>query len=300
MIAYVVIICVATLLSALPLRWALALGRLGGRFTFSVLRFRRQVVLENLQHVFGDERSSAEILEIARQSYQQSLMMFIEVMRCSGTLQGDLQRNVTYDSLEFFEDLQASQSPVVIMQPHLSNFDLASFAFAVKGYPLHVVMKKLGNTRLTRFVVETRERHNITVHLKGKETYPLLLEVLAGGGWLGVCPDQRPRNGRGVEVDFLGKPARIFPGPAVLHLETGVRLCLAWDERLEDPSRHHVHVRPISPPPATGDRDADVKAIMQVVADAMGEAIRKNPAQYLWFHRLWGKAIVPSPAVVTT
>ena len=300
MIAYAVVLCVAKLLSAFPLRWALALGRVLGGFTFYVLRIRRRLVLDNLRHVFGDELSRTEITAIGREAYRQCALTFVEVLRSSGTAPSGFERNVTYDSLGFFEELKASGSPVVIMQPHLGNFDLAAYAFAMQGVPLHTVMKKIRNPRLNRLIVETREQHNITVHLKSKETYPKLLEVLRGGGWLGVLPDQRTRRDKGVEVDFLGKPARIFPGPAVFHLETGARLCLAWNERLEDPCRHHVHLHPIPPHPATGDRDADVKAIMQEVADAMGEAIRKTPGQYFWFHRLWGKEIAASSPRSTT
>ena len=42
-----------------------------------------------------------------------------------------------------------------------------------------------------KLLVETRERHNITVHINRKETYGDLLKVLRAGGWLGVMPGTR-------------------------------------------------------------------------------------------------------------
>lgn len=288
------IVVLIKLLSLLPLRWALALGRALGRITFSVLRVRRRVVLENLHHVFGDELSEAELTTIASQAYGHCGMTFIEVARACGSTPNNLD-HVTYDSLAVFEALKASGSPAVIVQPHLGNFDFAAYAFATKGYPLHTVMKTIRNQRLQDLIVRTREQHAITVHYKGKETYQVLLDLLRGGGWLGVLPDQRPHRGKGVEVQFLGKPARIYPGPAILHLETGARLILGWDARLADPRRHHVHVHAFEPYAATEDRSADVQAVMQQVADVMEDAIRANPAQYFWFHRLWGKVLEPAP-----
>lgn len=279
-----------TLLSALPLRWALALGRFGGWFTFAVLRVRRKVVLDNLAHVFGEEKSEAERLAIAREAYEHMVMMFVEVIRASRGPK-DLAEIVSYDPLDFFHELRERGGGVVIMQPHLGNFDLAAYAFAIQGFHLHTVMKKVNNPRINELLVGTRGRFNITVHIKAKDTYAKLLELLQGGGWLGVVPDQRPRGGRGVEVDFLGKPARIYPGPALLSLETGARMVLGWGERQADPTRHHVHVHVFDEYQPTGDRDADVQAMMQTVADAMSDAIRQAPGQYFWFHRLWGKEV---------
>lgn len=290
-IVYLFVLCVAKVLSALPLRWALALGRGFGWVGFSVIRIRRAVVLQNLRHVFGDDMTETEIRAIGAEAFRQVGMTFVEVLRSSGSAPSGLERNVTYDALDPLHDLKAAGGPVLFMQPHLGNFDLAAYAFAMQGFPLHTVMKKIRNPRLNTFIMGTREQHNIVVHLKSKETREQLQGVLASGGWLGVLPDQRPRGGRGVEVQFLGKPARIFAGPAIMHLESGAPLCLAYDERLADPIRHHVHfhfLRKIEP---TGDRSVDVRAIMQQVADSMDAAIRAAPAQYFWFHRLWGKEL---------
>ncbi len=281
-------------LSLLPLSLALWLGRVGGWFV-SVLRIRRKVVRENLAHVLGEARSSAELDAIATEAYAMCGMMFMELLRASSSTPRDLDL-VTYDPLDLFDAIKADGEPVVIVQAHLGNFDLSAYAFAMKGFPLHTVMKGLRNQRVQDLLVSTRERHDITVHLKGKDTYSELLDVLRSGGWVGVLPDQRPRRGKGVEVEFLGQPARIHAGPAVLALETGARIVFGWGERQPDPRRHHVHVHAFPRYVPTGDRGADVQAIMQQIADAMSDAIRQAPSQYFWFHRLWGKEVATQDA----
>lgn len=299
MFAYLVVAGLARLVSALPLRASLALGRGVGSFVFHVVRLRRGVVLANLRHTLGGERPERDLRALGAEVYRNAGMTFVEVLRASSDAHGPLHENVGYDALESFEKLRDEGRPVVIVQPHMGNFDLAAYGFAMRGFPLHTVMIRIRNRRLHDLIVRTREAHGITVHVASRRIYLTLRRVLRRGGWVGILPDQRPRREHGVEVCLLGRPARIFPGPALLHLDTGAPLFLAISERLPgDPRRHHVHIRSLEPPPSTGDREADVRAIMQAVADGMSEAIRRNPGQYFWFHRLWGKDIVDRAGLV--
>ena len=69
-------------------------------------------------------------------------------------------------------------------------------------------------------------------------------------------------------------------------------LVIAVDARsTSEPWRHHVSFEVLPPAPRTGVEEEDVRACMQQVADALGRKIRKNPGQYFWMHRLWGKAM---------
>ena len=71
--------------------------------------------------------------------------------------------------------------------------------------------------------------------------------VLGEGGWVGLLPDQNAKE-RGVTVNFLGKPASFFKGPALLQIATGAPNAFnpaaiprpIWDPR---PSRFpHVQI----------------------------------------------------------
>ncbi|MHC4392052.1 MAG: lysophospholipid acyltransferase family protein, partial [Planctomycetota bacterium] len=213
------------------------------------------------------------------------------VLRAAGGGSHELCRQVTYSHVEPFRERRAAGQPLIILQSHFGNFDLVAYAFATQGFPLHTVMKKLRNKKLNELLVTTRQQHDITVHLKGKETFSTLREALQRGDWIGVLPDQRPRRGRGVEVQFLGKPARLFQGPALLHLETGAPIAYCFGTRQNEPGRHHVTFEFLTPRTPTEDREADVRAVMQQIADAMERAIRRHPDHYFWFHRLWGKRL---------
>ena len=292
-LTYLVVLGVVAVMALLPLGLALALGRGLGWICYRVVGLRAGVVRRNLRHVLGASRSDAEIDAIACASYGQFAMTLVELLRSVApfTLGRGLERNVTFDDLTELERLRDAKRPVICVQGHIGNFDLAAYAFAGRGFPHHTVMRAVKNPYVNSMVVNVREKHGVTVHEKGPETGREIRDLLGRGEWLGILPDQNAKE-RGVTVDFLGQPASLYRGAASFHLETGAPLCVAVDERSRtDPRKHHVGYEILPPAVRTGDEEADVRAVMQQVADALGRKILRNPEQYFWMHRLWGKAM---------
>lgn len=296
------VVVLIRLLKALPLGTALALGRALGAFAYHVLRIRRRTVLLNLRHILGEGASAADLRRIARSAYGQFAMTLVEVLRCSVTEPGQLDIDVEIEGLDRLHACRAAKTPLIFCFAHAGNVDLVGFGAAAAGLTIHAVMKPLKSLRFNRLLVGSRERHGIRVLMKGADAFLELVEVLEGGGMVALLPDQNPRT-HGVRVDFLGQPAATFKGPAVLHLLTGATLVVGIDERrADDPRRHVVHLTFLPPHEETGDRDADIRAVTQRMSDSMGELIRRNPAQYFWFHKRWGTrhARPPAPAAAPT
>jgi KDO2-lipid IV(A) lauroyltransferase len=290
-LAYLVTLSLTVFLALLPLPAALAFGRGVGSLCFHVLRLRRAVVLRNLEHTLGDERTEAERRAIAAASYGQFAMTLVEVLRSAAPFRADLRANVAFQGLEPLAAIRDEGRPAICIQAHFGNFDLAAYAFAARGFPHHTVMRSMGNAHINDLIVGVRERYGVTVHQKGKDTAREIREALARGEWVGVLPDQNAKD-RGVLVDWIGKPASIFAGPALFQLETGAPLVLAFDERRRDDPRLHDVSFEVLPAPATSpSREEDIRAIMQAVADRVAERVRRRPELYFWMHRLWGKAM---------
>jgi len=45
---------------------------------------------------------------------------------------------------------------------------------------------------------------------------------------------------------------------------------------------------PMTPPASTGDREADMKALMVEMNTLLEAWIREKPADWLWIHKRWG------------
>ncbi len=294
---YAIVFVLVRLLSALPAGAARALGRALGTFAFRVVRFRRKVVLANLRYVLGGTRTEAELFAIAADAYRQFGMTGVEIMRLCRLDLAPAGLRVEVEQLDRLRARRAANQPLIFCTPHNANFDAGAYAVVQSGLPTSVVMKRVESPRINEMVVATRERNGLRMIVSGSSTYQELVGVLRSGGWVAILPDQNAR-GRGIRVSFLGKPASFYKGPALLHLETGAPITVGVVVRSrEDFGKLTVRMISVEPVAPTADRDADLVAVMQKVADAMAQIILPDPAQYFWFHRLWGKEIVQADGV---
>lgn len=277
------------LISALPLGAALALGRAAGALCFHVLRLRRPVVLANLAHVFGGVRSGAEQRALAAEAYRQFGMTMVELLRSLSNVD-DSADLVDAPDFEKIHALQREGRGAILCSPHAGSFERMASAAVRRGIDLHAVMAPLANPRFDELVATCRRRAGLEVLTRGRISPYALLERLERGSMLGLLPDQNTRHG--VKVDFLGKPARTYRGPAVLHLRSGAPLVVCVNRRDPvDPRRHHVAIRVLPVHPPGDDRDEDVRVITQRICDAMSAEILEAPGQYFWLHRRWGRGV---------
>jgi KDO2-lipid IV(A) lauroyltransferase len=290
-VLHAAVVALAGFLAVLPLEAALGFGRLIGLLAYHVLPIRRGVVLANLRHVFGGRLAGREIRAIAWAAYGEFGMTLVEVLRASVADPRRFVDHVEIEGVERLASAAAARTPVLVCSPHAGNFDLLGFAAAAQGLEVHALMRPLNSARFDDFIVRARERMGVKVLMAGsEESFLDCIDLLEAGKLVAMLPDQNARHG--VTVDFLGKPASTFKGPAVLALLTGAALVVAVDERLaRDPRKHRARLTFLPPLAETGDRDADIRAITQAIADSMSAAILRNPAQYFWFHRRWGKKL---------
>jgi len=274
--------------SRLPLSAALGLGRALGRL-FRVLRVRRSVAEANLKHVFGDTRSLEELEALLADAYEQIGMTAVEGLRSFRNVDDSGQLVEAPPDFGSLETLHKEGRGVIVCTPHYGSFERLAYAAAARGMRVAAVMRALENPRFDELIVSCRARAGVEVLQRGKASPYALLERLEQGAVLGLLPDQNTRHG--VTVDFLGKPARTYRGPAVLHLRSGAPLAVAVIRRhRDDPTRHSAEFRMLPIHTPTEDRNADIQAVTQQICDAMSELILVDPGQYLWMHRRWGRA----------
>ena len=107
----------------------------------------------------------------------------------------------------------------------------------------------------------------------------------------------RDLRASGIEVDLLGEPARMPPGPAILALRTGAALhpVSIWHENVGDRAGRRLVIRfhdEVQAPSAGATREK-VTAMTQQVAGVFGAAIREHPQDWHMLQRLWTADLVP-------
>lgn len=127
---------------------------------------------------------------------------------------------------------------------------------------------------------------------KGAQGAMEALRIIRRGGIVGMLIDQRLNDG--MPVTFFGREAMTASVPAAVALRFGCPILPVRCERL-GPARFRLTVLPALPLPGTGDREADVRTVMESFHRLLEEWIRARPSEWLWVHRRWPRAVYDEP-----
>lgn len=187
-----------------------------------------------------------------------------------------------------FEAMRAARSAgrgVVLVFPHVGNFDLASQAVA--GYVPSVQVLTLPNPspgfqRLN----EMRGRGGAQITPLSPAALRQALRSLRQGGAVAFGGD-RPVSELDTPFSFFGRPARVPSASVRLALRTGAQVAVmaaAWDA---EQGTYCLDVEPFLEMERTGDEDQDIALNMRRVLDALESVIRRWLDQWFMFVPVW-------------
>ena len=178
----------------------------------------------------------------------------------------------------------ARGKPIIFFTAHIGNWEVAPLVSLRCGVPLHVVYRSANNKWADRLFLAGRRDIAGGLIPKGAEGARLVLKALQGGNSLGMLVDQKMNDG--IAVPFFGREAMTAPALAQLATRHDCTVLPAWVERLGG-AHFRVRVEPPLPIPGTGDRHADILAMMISVNQRIEAWVRQKPGQWLWLHKRW-------------
>jgi KDO2-lipid IV(A) lauroyltransferase len=290
-----------SLLLRIPYRWLMAAGAALGALVWA-LRIRRRVVLDNLRLAFPD-RTGAERIAIARETYRNLGQMIPEFLRVPALPPAELERIFEIEGWEAFEAAQARGKGVIACTGHFGNFEVLAAAMTLRGVPITMVSRPMGKSGANDLWRRARAQAGVEdLVVERGQTLRAATRSLKAGRVLGYVIDQNQPRRRAVFPTFFGVPAATAPTPAVLAMRTGAAVVFTLSVPLGD-GRHKVVIEGPIDPPATGDRERDVLAFLQDLNDRLERWVRRHPDRWYWLHRRWktrpegeGAATARSPA----
>jgi len=280
---YLSLLGVVRLLSLLSGAQTRSLGRALGRFTYSVLRIRRKVTEDNLQHAFP-ELSPRERESIARKCYESFGITFLELARLPRMSRTDVIEAVLPAHTEIFDGAIEGGRGGILTTGHLGNWEYTGGSVAALAYPISVTVKSQKNPWVDAYVTKARRSTGMEV-LRAEGGFRQMLRVLRNNRFLTFLADQDAGR-RGVFVPFFGRPAStpvgvvrfarltrspIIPGYAIRQADGRYELRLPGT----------IFVREDLPPD-----EAEKEALTALVAQ-LESVIRQHPEQWFWMHRRW-------------
>ncbi|MBK6897907.1 MAG: hypothetical protein IPH09_01055 [bacterium] len=181
--------------------------------------------------------------------------------------------------------LLAEGRGALVLTGHFGCWELLGGYLADRLGGLTVVTGTIRNPPVDRLVNGWRRRAGMTPVPRDGDQRPLLRALRAGGA-VAVLLDQNTRVGSR-DVPFCGVDAPTPAGFARLALRTGTPILpVAIGRR----GRGHAltHLPPLRPGAAVGEDAVD--GLLREANAALETLLRRNPSEWVWFHRRWPAA----------
>ncbi len=280
---------ILALLGVLPRRSAVRLAMGITSLGYYLAGGLRSVAEKNLSIAFPD-LGDAERKRLAKGAFHNIGRVLGEMSQfpkaTPESLSGVIEFRIEPKVYAEYQRLKADGRGVIIVSPHLGNWEVLVFGWATYDAPMSYLARPLDNAMVEKLTVDLRTKFG-NRPIDKTNSMMAAARVLRAEGLLGILADVNAHPKEGVFVSFFGILACTSGGPALLAIRTKsaiLPMCAAWDD--EAGSYIGVH-GPMIFPAATGDRRADVLTTTAAFTAEVEKLIRRFPDQWLWMHKRW-------------
>ena len=270
------------LLSLLPMWLLYGLSDALALLLYSVIRYRRSVVLSNLRNAFP-EKTEKERLRIARKFYRNFTDNFIETLKLLSASRSFLEKRLVLDNPELLDYYYDQGRKIQLHLGHMFNWEIANVAIPLRTrYTFLVAYMPVENKLFERLFLHLRSRTG-SVPLPATRMQRAILPYRNTLYMLALVADQSPGGPENSYwLNFFGRPT-----PFIRGAERGARIgdIPAVFVRIYQQGRGHyrVHLTTLAEHP----RDLPEGELTRRYRDMLEEAIRLQPEGWLWSHKRW-------------
>jgi KDO2-lipid IV(A) lauroyltransferase len=269
----------------LPRAVSRKLGAFVGFFAYSVLNRLRRTGERNLQLAYP-ELSIQERQRLLKKMYRHLGWQMAEFCHMQSYTRENSARFLRCEGLDHYLAALEQGRGVLVVTGHLGAWELSSFYHSMMGYPMSMVIRRLDNALLDRYVNRIRCLHGNQVLYKDNFARGLI-GAMRKGETVGILMDTNMTPPQGVFVNFFGRPACTASGLARVAAKTGAAVLpgfMLWEEAEQ---AYVLRFGPQLEMRETGDAKADLLENTQRCTAAIEQWVRVYPDQWLWVHRRW-------------
>ncbi|MBA2378183.1 MAG: lysophospholipid acyltransferase family protein [Blastocatellia bacterium] len=286
---FVVVKAVFGFLNILPRRAAVGAGLFLARILYHLLSPLRRAASRNLEIAFSD-LTEPERKRLAKGAFDNLGRMLGEISQFPKATPESISQIIDFRfdpaTLARYEELRLQGRGVIILSPHMGNWELLVFAWAAAQEPISYLARPLDNPLIEDLTVKLRTRFG-NRPINKTNAVGNALSILRAGGILGILADVNAHPKEGVFVPFFGVPACTSTGPALLAMRSNAVIIPVTAVWVEEEGRYVARHGSIIEPRNTGDRQADVAATTAEFTAEVEALIRQNPDQWMWVHKRW-------------
>ncbi len=277
------------LIRALPIKFVRKLAQLTGLFLFYIIPVRKGVARLNLQISFP-EKDENEIKDILKNTYKNLVIVLFEILYIPSINKNNVKEFIIYHDHEVIEDALRKNSGVIFASAHMANWEYTAFA-----YPL-VYPEKLYIVTKVQAVAKVNNEINNYRKISGNSLIPLgaslknIFTLLKNNAMVCFLTDQAGHSDYSVYTELFNVSVPSFPGAARIALKLNSEIIFGYGVRNKE-GIYDVHFEKISKDDLTYNEEG-IQILTQRIQSKTEEVIRKNPEQWLWFHKRFKDAIL--------
>lgn len=272
------------LVGHLPLAVAHALGRLVGFLLWQARGRNRQVTDISLELAFP-EKSPGERRVLARQSLVETGKMLAEVpIIWERPVPHCLDMIQEIQGREKLEEALARDQGLVLLAPHLGNWELAGLYFSAQ-FSMAALYSAPNMQEMESYMSRVRGRAGSELVRADRRGVLRLFSILREGGVVGILPDQNPDASGGAYAPFFGVNVLTMKLVSRLVQKTRARALVTYAERLPAAKGFRLVIDDVDERLYDEDTEVSVAGLNASVE----KVVRRIPAQYQWEYKRFKK-----------
>jgi len=261
----------------------------GGRFLFRWLPYRRAVILENLNRVFGANVEPSQIALLAQAHYGHLLSLLKELIQFRFLSAARKKSIVRVEGVDGMIEAFVAGNGILILTGHFGNFEVSTVA-GIEHFPqvkgrIHFLRRPIKPKWLSDML--TRRFNQAGFGVVGRRgSLEEIISTIESGDAIVFPFDQYARRPEGIEVEFFGQAAGTYKSMAIIALATGAPVIPASSWREPD-GTHVLKFFPALKPVLDNDVGQEIIKNTLAYNQALELSIVRHPEQWWWVHRRW-------------
>ena len=276
---FVFIIFFFLIFKIFKLRISSAIG--GKLFQFIGPIFRsKDLIFKNIKKALPN-LNNKEIKKISSQMWNNYGRIFAEYMFLKNLRNNLNKSNIVVDGQEILDQIKKSNTPVVFISGHFSNFELMAMQIEKSGIKLAAIYRPLNNKFLNIVMERIRKKYIFNIQIKkGITGLRDIIKLYKKNYSTALMIDQRVSEG--IKIKFFNHDASTTTIPAQLFKKFKMPIVPIFIERFEK-IKFKITIRK----PLYFSDDDTTESITKNLNKILEKMILKKPEQWIWSHNRW-------------
>jgi KDO2-lipid IV(A) lauroyltransferase len=249
---------------------------------FYIFKYRKQVVLENLQRSFP-EKSAKEIRLISKNFYKHFCDILLEGIKGLSMCKKELVKRYRITNPELINHYYEKNQSIITLAAHYANWEWGVLCSSLQVKPKTIgLYLPLSNKLIDQYIKKSRAAWGMYL-LSVKDTHKGFEENKRIPSVYILVTDQSPSNKeKSIWINFLNQPTAFLHGAEKYAQQTSYSVLYTDIQRIKR-GYYTVEFSVLSEHP----KDSKPGEITALFANKLEKIIRAKPEHWLWSHRRW-------------